>query len=93
MLVSRLICGFTVPPPDQEEVRWGSSEFLLERNVKDTTLAGCGKAYLLMKSLTAPCDKTRFLPLVLPRWGRLQRGLAGRGRLFSADRLGIDALL
>jgi hypothetical protein len=38
MLVSRLICGFTVPPPDEGEVRWGSSEFLLERNVKDTTV-------------------------------------------------------
>jgi hypothetical protein len=38
LLVSRLICGFTVPPPDQAEARWGLSEFLLERNVKDTTL-------------------------------------------------------
>src|SRR6266851_8127945 len=28
-------------------------------------LTGCGKTYLFMKSLSAPCDKTGFLPLVL----------------------------
>ncbi len=28
-------------------------------------LAGCGKTYLPMKNLSAPCDKTGFLPLVL----------------------------
>ncbi len=26
-----------------------------------TLLAGCGKTYLFMKSLSAPCDKTGFL--------------------------------
>src|SRR5713226_1207112 len=35
-----------------------------------------------MKNLFAPCDKTGFLPLVLPLWGRLQRGKAGCGRAF-----------
>jgi len=28
------------------------------------------KTYLIMKSLSAPCDKTGFLPLVLSRFGR-----------------------
>ncbi len=46
--------------------------------------AGCGNTYLVMKTLSAPCDKTGFLPLVLPLWGRLQRGKAGCGRPFSA---------
>ena len=50
----------------------------------ETPLAGCGKTYLFMKSLSAPCDKTGFFPLVLPLWGRLQRGKAGCGRSFSA---------
>jgi len=27
-----------------------------------------------MESLSAPCDKTVFLPFVLPLWGKLQRG-------------------
>jgi hypothetical protein len=48
-------------------------------------LAGCGKPYLLMKSVSAPCDKTGFLPLVLSRLrGRLQRGEAGREDFFSS---------
>src|SRR5260370_1214619 len=38
------------------------------------TLAGCGKTNFLMKTLSAPCDKTGFFPLVLPLWGRLQKG-------------------
>ncbi len=46
-------------------------------------LAGCGKTHFFMKNLFAPCDKTGFLPLVLPLWGRLQRGKAGCGRPFS----------
>ena len=45
-------------------------------------LAGCGKTYFLMKIVSAPCDKTGFFPLVLPRWGRLQRGGAGMRKAF-----------
>src|SRR5712692_9931753 len=48
-------------------------------------LTGCGKTNFFMKNLSAPCDKTGFLPLVLPLWGRLQRGKAGCGRPFSAS--------
>ena len=56
----------------------------LEDRVKAKALAGCGKTYLLMKTLSAPCRKIGFFPLVLPLWGRLQRGKAGCGRPFSA---------
>jgi hypothetical protein len=50
----------------------------------EASLAGCGKTYLLMKSLSAPSDKTGFLPLVLSRLrGRLQRGKQA-AKTFSA---------
>ncbi len=42
------------------------------------------KNQFLMKNLSAPCDKAGFFPLVLPLWGRLQRGKAGCGRPFSS---------
>ena len=35
-----------------------------------------------MKNLSEPCDKAGFDLLVLPLWGRLQRGKAGCGSLF-----------
>ncbi len=47
-------------------------------------LAGCGKTTFFMKNRSALCDKTGFFPLVLPLWGKLQRGTAGCGRPFSA---------
>ena len=42
------------------------------------------RAAFFIKNLSAPCDKTGFLPLVFPLWGRLQRGKARCGRPFSA---------
>ncbi len=50
--------------------------------METSLLAGCGKTHLFMKSLSAPCHKTGFLRLVLPLWGRLQRGQAGCGTPF-----------
>jgi hypothetical protein len=48
------------------------------------TLAGCGTTYLRMKNVSAPCDKTGFLPLVLSRLrGKLQRGKQA-AKTFSA---------
>ncbi len=45
-------------------------------------LAGCGKPNFFIKNPSAPCDETGFLPLVLPLWGRLQRGKQGAEGLF-----------
>ena len=47
-------------------------------------LAGCGKTYLLMKSLSAPCDKTGFLPIVRPLAGETTEGEAGCEDFFSS---------
>ncbi len=70
------------PPPNLPLVR--GRDFQRYRFHCYRPLAGCGKTNFLMKSLSAPCDKTGFFPLVLPLWGRLQRGQAGCGRPFSA---------
>jgi len=43
--------------------------------LEPTNLAGCGKTYLLMTSLSAPYHKVGFLPLVLPLLGELFMGL------------------
>src|SRR5229473_6925727 len=68
---------------DDNNIMWSENLQLIIFAIRDS-LAGCGKTYLLLTSLSAPCDKVGLLPLVLPLWGRLQRGKAGCGRPFSA---------
>ena len=71
---------------------WASLRLMHKRRLLES-LAGCGKTYLLLKSLRATCDKADFLPLVLPLWGRLQRGKAGCGRPFFRSLLVAVLLL
>jgi len=51
---------------------------------RSAPLAGCGKTYLLMKSLSAPCDKTGFLPLVFPLGEITERGSRVRKAFFRS---------
>jgi len=47
-------------------------------------LAGCGKTYLLMRSLPAPCDKAGFVSLVLPLWDITERESRVRKAFFRS---------